>query len=206
MKQKFALAMMLALCGLLSSCKKPISGQVFVVTEAGLNIPLGAVEIEVVNGKDAANYLNQRQTEIESKTRSLQNAYNEAKTNFDTASQVKSQTQAAVKTAENGQSWTNDTQYIALSNENEKDRRTINNLFTAYIAGTSYGFGPPMPNNAGYRNYVEAEKQTQSLQKRVSEITSECGVIRKQFLTPFQQADSKAFATLEQAQAKLGDA
>lgn len=90
---------MTALCGLLSSCSpRPISGQVS-VTEAGVTYPLGGVEIEVVSAKDADDYMQQCQAQIDGKIRALKRAYDEAKKNYDAAAHAESRTPtAATKT------------------------------------------------------------------------------------------------------------
>jgi len=95
------LAIMTALCGLLSSCSpRPISGQVTVVTQAGANFSLGGVQVEVISASDADNYITQCQAQIDSKARALKTAYNKAKTNYEAAARAETQTQTAAAKAD----------------------------------------------------------------------------------------------------------
>ena len=214
MKRIFTLALTIALCGLLSSCKKPISGQVFVVTGAGVNFPLGAVQVEVISAKDADDFMRQRQAEIHSKAYTLQDAYNETKTNRGIASLAESQTRMAMTTAEHDELYTNDPQYIALWQERAKNLQTEETLGNAmYYLRTHY--------SQSVYTLSPAERQRQStaqnairqdsakaelLHERDMEIVRESEAISKNFLTPFWQAHSKAADALEQAQAKFNDA
>lgn len=96
MKRKFTLLALIALCSLLSSCSpKPISGQVSVVTQAGANVTLGAVQVEVINAKDADDFMTRCQAEIDSNTRALNTAYNNAKTARDAAARGQSKAELA---------------------------------------------------------------------------------------------------------------
>ncbi len=93
MTRRIILPVMIALCGLLSSCSpKPISGHVSVVTQGGANVSLGAVQIEVISAQDADDFMTQCQAEIDRKTLPLVAAYNNAKVASDAAARVASQT------------------------------------------------------------------------------------------------------------------
>lgn len=100
MKRKITFAVLTALCGLLSSCSpRPISGQVF-VTQAGANLSLGGVQVEVISAKDADDYMQQCQAQINGKTRALKEAYDAAKKNYDAAVKAESQTPTTATKAE----------------------------------------------------------------------------------------------------------
>jgi hypothetical protein len=214
MKRKFTLVLMVALCGLLSSCKKPISGQVFVVTEAGVNFHLGAVQVEVISAMDADDFMRQRQAKIESKSRSLQAAYDDAKTNCDAAKQAESQTQAAVTTAKNGQAWTNEPQYIALCREkagNSQQEEVLGNameyLRSRYTVSVFVLSPDQRQKQAEAQNAIRQDSEkAEALNQRNIQITGECEAIKNNILAPLWQAHSKAADTFEQAQAKFNDA
>ena len=102
MKQKFILAAITALYALLlSSCSpRPISGQVSIVTQGGANFSLGGVQVEVISAKDADDYMQQCQAQIDAKSRALKAAYYRAKKNCDAAARIESQTQTAAAKAD----------------------------------------------------------------------------------------------------------
>jgi hypothetical protein len=101
MKRKLTLAAITALCCLLSSCSPgPISGHVSVVTQAGANFSLGAVQVEVVDARDTDDFMAQCQAEIDRKAGALREAYEHAKTACDAAARIESQTPTARAKAE----------------------------------------------------------------------------------------------------------
>jgi len=101
MKQKVTLLVLIALCVLLSSCSpRPISGQISVLTQAGANVSLGAVQVEIVSATDADDFMTQCQAEIDRKTRALTVAYDNAKSVRDAAARLESQTRTVAAKAE----------------------------------------------------------------------------------------------------------
>jgi hypothetical protein len=100
-KRRLTLLVMIALSGLLSSCSpKPIFGQVSVVTQAGANATLGAIQIEVISARDADDFMTQCQAEIDRKTRVLKLAYDNAKTARDAAARAETQAPTAAPKTE----------------------------------------------------------------------------------------------------------
>lgn len=100
-KRTFILAVLSALCGLLSSCSpRPISGHVSVVTQTGTDFSLGDVQVEVISTGDADDFMTQCQAEIDRKASALKEAYKNAKTACDAAARAESQTQTAATKAE----------------------------------------------------------------------------------------------------------
>jgi hypothetical protein len=101
MKQKFTLAVILALCGLLSSCSpRPISGHNSVTSQTGTDFSLGNVQVEVISASDAEDFMTQCQAEIDRKTGVLNTAYKNARTVRDAVARTESQAPTAATKAE----------------------------------------------------------------------------------------------------------
>lgn len=217
MNRNIALFAILALCSLLSSCRpKPISGQIFVVTQAGLNLPLGAVQVEVITAKDAADFMQRCQTEIDGKAQALKEAYGEAEKDYDDAIKVDSQAREAMRTAEYDETCAGDARYIALSDEKAKNLKTIETLTKAidYLnrqlypaASTIATFTPPSPDEVRKRSDANRalqmdEARCSLLRQNLSDADNQLANIKYNFMAPYRDAESRADTALGNALAK----
>jgi hypothetical protein len=101
MKRIFTMAMISALCGLLSSCSpRPISGHISVATQTGADFSLGNVQVEVISASDAEDFMTQCQAEIDRKASVLNTAYENARTVRDAVVQTESQAPTPTTKAE----------------------------------------------------------------------------------------------------------
>lgn len=173
---------------------KPISGQLFVVTQASLNIPLGAVQIEMVKQKDIDDFMKQRQAEIDSRLQSLQKAYDSAKTECVKAAQDQEQAQTALQ--EKFMAYTNDVQYVAL----QKERVKVWAAFQAQVKK----LGPTLMNmNTFYETGYTSQPELAPLADRMREIDRECVAIRDKNQAPLLRARDYARDTLTLNQNRL---
>ena len=129
---------------LLSSCKpKPITGQVFIVDPSGVGSPLDGIQIILVDGKEANEFLKKKKTESDQQC-------SQTKAEID-----KSQAELKIEQAEYdekkatndayiaSQSYTNDPRYIAIlkvSDDTIKTAQTLANAVT-YLR-SKYGEPP----------------------------------------------------------------
>lgn len=73
---KIKVFLWMAVCALLvfpiSGCSpKPIEGQIFLSNNLGINLPLGGMEIDLVNAKDASAFCEQKRADIAAKLKDL---------------------------------------------------------------------------------------------------------------------------------------
>jgi hypothetical protein len=154
------LAVAVSALTVLSGCKpKPISGQLFIVTESRLNIPLGAVEIDVISASDADAFLTQKEKEIEKESsalniqlKSLNIQLDESNKNKEIARKKFLETQRAYDDYMNNQQYTNNQEYIALLNKENSalaQGRRVN-------AGAAGSFNSPTPRAGQFYDQANA--------------------------------------------------
>jgi hypothetical protein len=122
----FILAFAVGSLAALSGCKpKPIDGQAFIVTQAGLNLPLGDVEIDVINASDAEIFLHERKSDIDKKLAALKTKFDEAHSNAEIARSNFIESQQILDKYVRNRQFTNNPQYAAL-------QRRFNALASTY--------------------------------------------------------------------------
>jgi hypothetical protein len=206
----------IAATGLVFGCaRKPLEGQAFIVSEARINFPLGAMQIEVVDGKQADDFMQARQAEIQLKKQSLQAAFDEASSNCEAASKLQLEAQNAAV----GRGYTNNPDYFPLLAEKEKDSQIIDTLTAAMdslerIAYPANGqvstFRVSQADLQAQRNAYNAIEQDgariRALRPTMAQIDQRIQSIKDDFLKPYRDNLDQTYAHFSQTQAALRDA
>ena len=109
---------------LLTGCKRPeVSGQVFITSVAGINFPLGGIEVFVIDAAEYRNYADARREEVATKRQVLEKRYRDELTTFQSATNAEQLARAVLKNTIESKAYTNNPAYLPLITELAKNAK-----------------------------------------------------------------------------------
>jgi hypothetical protein len=140
---------------LLCSCKpKAISGKLFLTDGSGIVKPISAVEIFLIDAKEADDFINQKKLDVKNKTDLLNTQIIQLKKDRDLAESEYESLKATNDAYIANDFYTNDQRYADLVEESNKETRVIRKFSNAIILMRSQYGEPPQ---IRIKHYSQAE-------------------------------------------------
>jgi hypothetical protein len=194
----FCLRALIVVCGavVLTGCKpNQISGQVFVVTQSGLNMPLGAVEIDLIDSAETEDYLKNRNAEIKNESDAISaqikeaaQQYEESGRSMDDAHNKYLAAVQAEQDFERNQPFTTNKTYILLTKQYQE--------YAAQLQAVDY------PPNGGVRISQNAPPPDLNLRPKLAramlDVQSQLRTLQDNLTSPIKESRYQAEQTFNQ--------
>jgi len=157
-----AVLIILTAAVLMAGCRKSeTEGQVFVTSSAGINFPMGGVEIRVIKESDYQDFVKAKQQEIFAHEKLLEQRQKSALKNLEDATKAEKAAESTLASFAGSKAYTNDPAYIASVSVYNRNVQASENskVPMAYSEARSGGrYGNPITSISG-RQTAEAQNR-----------------------------------------------